>query len=358
MPRLCYCGRVSGPQFNSNRDCVKCWLWTYNEAYRLSHGGPKEPPKSEPHPDAHSGQNIWLGFPEIKRPTCVHLGAPDTKQREAVPGYDWRKCELKMADSVCPCQACKFCPRYEPDGDYEHGSFGVVLGCYGLPRLAELQVRLIRDMHGSSIPICIADDGSGMDAEFLRIESNYPNVLFWPNDERLGHYAGDLSVFAKGLQWAKREGLRMLCKLSQRFLWTRKNWLAEIAEEMDARDHETCMQRCLDAADGVPVDLFVRSECMMLKVKDWFPLLHEFNYQELGNPTELRIWHIIHQHFGERFLEWKRMPVNRYLPAEETVWHSTHSPGDYNVVAGKYGITLDSHFTVAGWERVEGWKRG
>ena len=237
---------------------------------------------------------------------------------------------------------------------------GIVVGCYGLPGLARLQVRTIRATCGP-VPILLADDGSGKDKEFNAIEEEDRDVTFWPSDVRRGHYAGDLSVYWKGLQWAHTRGFRWLVKLSQRFLWTRSSWLADAVETWERSGEATLMQRCLDHGGGKlpsPVDLKVRTECMGFDVPAWIPHFREFDRPQLGNPTELYVWDLIHRHFGERFAEWSGLTVDRYAVTPGTVWHSSHNEQPYRELAARFGVALDAEFSTDGWQNRANWLRG
>ena len=237
---------------------------------------------------------------------------------------------------------------------------GIVVGCYGLPGLARLQVRMIRATCGQ-VPILLADDGSGRDAEFEAIADTEPDVTFWPSDVRRGHYAGDLSVYWKGLQWGHTRGFRWLVKLSQRFLWTQPGWLAEAVEMWERSGTATLMQRCMDSGGGKlpsPVNLFVRTECMAFDVGAWIPHFREFDQQRLGNPTELYVWDLVCRHFGERFAEWPGLTVDRYAETPGTVWHGSHNEQPYRELADRFRVTLDAEFSTDGWQTRKDWLRG
>lgn len=237
---------------------------------------------------------------------------------------------------------------------------GVVVGCYGLPGLARLQVETVRATCGP-VPVLLADDGSGKDAEFESVREPYAGVEFWPSDHRRGHYAGDLGVFWKGLQWAHVRGLAYLCKLSQRFLWTRPGWLAEAVDLLGRSGDAVLMQRCLDNGN-VPgrehTDLFVRTECLVLDVAAWLPHYREFDRPALGNPTELYVWDLVVRHFGGRFAQWPALPADRYKVAPGTLWHGSHAEGPYRELAARFGVGLDPEFTVRGWDHLPNWKPG
>lgn len=222
-----------------------------------------------------------------------------------------------------------------------------------MPELARLQVTLIRETCGD-VPVLLADDGSDRDAEFEAVAESFKGVEFWPSDQRRGHYAGDLSVFWKALQWASSRGLKWVCKLSQRFVWTQPGWLRMAVEGLAASGEATMMQRCLDSGQN----LYVRSECMLLEVERWLPLYKEFDMFQIGNPTELYIWHRVHAHFGERFCPWPGMPEDRYRPTPGSLWHGCDSEGSFRELARSRGIELGPEFNTGGWEGQPGWKRG
>ena len=230
---------------------------------------------------------------------------------------------------------------------------GVVVGCFGLPGLARLQCRLIRQMCGP-VPILLADDGSERDAAFVEIEDTEPDVTFWPSDARKGHYAGDLSVYWKGLQWAHVRGFKWVCKLSQRFLWTRSDWLADAVAVLKGSGKAILGQRCVDNG----TDLKLRTECVMFDVAKWLPHFKELDRDRLGNPTELYVWGMVHREFAAELAEWSPITVDRYQAIDGVIWHGTHSADYYRRAAQQLDVALDPEFTVKGWDKVPGWVRG
>lgn len=263
-------------------------------------------------------------------------------------------------------KSCINCPEYRvaqyttPNPALSVDGAGVVIGCYGLPKLAAIQVRMIRETCGD-VPILIADDGSNRDNEFDQIVEQHPGVEFWPSDARLGHYAGDLSVVWKGLQFAHNRGVKWLCKLSQRFIWTETDWLRRAVDELSASGRATKMQRCMDAGPGNggrPVDLKIRSESMLMDVAKWVPHFRDMERTILHNPTEFYFWGVIHREWGGTFDVWRELTADRYAKSPGTVWHGSHIPADYQKLATRVGLPLDPEFTTAGWPTLPGWKRG
>jgi uncharacterized protein CbrC (UPF0167 family) len=242
---------------------------------------------------------------------------------------------------------------------------GIVVGTYGLPQLARLQVLLIRETCGA-VPVLFADDGAeadhpGTDAAFHDLCDEFPGVTYWPNAERRGHYAGDLSVFWKGLQWAERTDLRWLCKLSQRFLWTRRDWLADAVQQLDAGGLATMYQGCID--DGI--NLYVRSECVLMDAVAWRPYAGLFDRPRLHNATEFYVNDLVHRHFGGKFERWKEIPIVREIPPKPGafVWHTCHGDQEYAEIHKRYGVPTDQRggnqsMTAAGWMAVPNWKKG
>lgn len=281
----------------------------------------------------------------------------------AAEGKHVRECDVHerctrayVSDRVRSCDRCgDFAPEPPPapPGPAAPAGAGLCVGTYGLPELARLQLVLARETCGA-VPVLFADDGSGRDAEFEAVCEASPPAEFWPSDGRRGHYAGDASAFWKAIQWGSVRGLDYVCKLSQRFLWTRPGWLADAVAGLRESGEATMMQACTDKG----VDLKARTECVLLKVADWLPLFKEFDVHGLGNPTELHFWHRVHAHFGGRFREWKGLPADRYQPAAGTVWHASHAAADFHAAANARGVTLPPDFSVAGWDRLPNWVRG
>lgn len=262
------------------------------------------------------------------------------------PENETDRCTRGPNNGAVAC--CATCRHHAPKA-------GVAVGCYGMPGLARLQVKAIRAACGPDVPILLADDASPHGAEFRAIADAAPGVTFWPNADRFGHYAGDLSVFWKALQWAATTGLRYVCKLSQRFVWTEPGWLDRAAADLAASGHATLMQRCLDGG----VDLYARTECVLFDAARWGAHYAEFTPRgDLGNPTELAVWHHVHTLFGGQFCAWAALPVDRYAAAPGTLWHGSHPAAAYHEYAARLGVRLGDDFHVAGAETRPDWKRG
>jgi len=245
---------------------------------------------------------------------------------------------------------------------------GVALGCYNLPRLAELQIQIIGDKCGG-VPILLCDDsvpGSAKQIAHQNLAKKYPHVKYWPNPENYGHHRGDSTVFWKAIQWGKVEKLDVVCKLSHRHIVNIDRWLQDGAAGLLASGHATGTNNCIDN----DTRLYVRSECCLLNVNKWFD---SGAYRDLQGRNsyapvvELHYNHIMCQHFGvmpwkdekgeceigNRWV-WPLLGERRNVRKEGIIWHCTNGIEEYRGLALKYGITLDEDFHVDGSDKRKG----
>jgi hypothetical protein len=316
--------------------------------------------------------------PALGRPACVHEGpiletcsscGNDGKLAEL---RHIRDCDLhdrcvrdrragRFIDNLASCHDC---PDYS-DGlapvdrpNFASGpaaNAGVVIGCYGWPQLTEIQIRTIRELCGP-VPLLVADDGSPATGDLARLCERYDDVEFAGSLRRLGHYAGDLSVFRKGLEWANSRRLDVLVKLSQRLIFTTPGWLRAAIEPIEAGRTETVVSGCIDLG----TNLYVRSEAMAVLVEAWSAaaVMERLSADALGQPTELLINDIIVRQLAGRRLPWPSLPPDRDQAAAGTIWHCTHGAGDYVAWGRRYNLALDADFSTAGRQRLAGWVRG
>jgi hypothetical protein len=230
---------------------------------------------------------------------------------------------------------------------------GLVIGCYGWPSLARLQILVARALCGQ-VPILISDDGSPDAAALRSLCAEYSDVEFSPNPARLGHYAGDLSAFRKGIDWAAARGLDALVKLSQRFVPTRAGWIAELLPLL--ADAETVVG---PLTAGREAKLYWRTEAVAMRVAEWSTIARpKLDGDVLMNATELRFNDIIVRTFGRRAVPWPGLSNDRNRPSDGTVWHTTHPRSAYVDLAKRHGIELEASFYVDGHNRKPNWKRG
>lgn len=260
--------------------------------------------------------------------------------------------------TTSPCteyRDCQNCAEYVRPVGAERA--GIVIGCYGWPRLVEVQIRTIRETCGN-VPILVADDCSPKSWEIMQVCGRFENVSFSDNGRRMGHYAGDLSVFRRGVLWARELKLTTLVKLSQRMLMIQPGWLDALTPLLS--QCETVVSPCLEPRGNKWVDLYCRTEAVAMRMDGWgrddvIDLLHG---EQLVNATELRINHIIVAKFDGRRLAWPGLAAKRVEPAAGTIWHCSHGPSAYTQHAGRFGLVMDEDFSTAGRDHLPGWERG
>jgi hypothetical protein len=297
-------------------------------------------------------------------PACRHLSedeipGPERQARGLPHNRVWRRCAKGLGESgaVCPCIGCgPRCGQYErPAPACDEVAAGVVVGCYGWPRLAEAQIHTIRETCGASTPILLADDGSPATADLARLAENL-GVDFAGTLHRLGHYPGDLSALRKGLEWAQEKGLAVVVKLSMRLLLTWPGWLAKVAELVLNGPAETVVPQLTEGSDRT---LYFRTEAVAMRVAAWAaPAIIERLQAERLGVTELHFNDIIHRNFAGRFVHWPGFTPDRYRRSEGAIWHCTHSHHEYAAWFARFGLRLDDDFHTAGHDKVPGWKAG
>jgi len=241
---------------------------------------------------------------------------------------------------------------------------GVVIGSYNLPRLVELQIRLIREHNGDGVPVLIVDDcspGTGITpdpssvfGDLCDLSLRYPDVTLWSNPERYGHAGGDLASYFVGLQWAKMRRMRVLCKLSQRMLIDLPRWLHEGALGLLDSDCATGCNPCKEDHHILPL----RTEAILFKVESWYRadvLDHLRPRPVSGNAAETIVWHDMEDRVGTKMWRWPIMGHDRRAKYPGIIWHCSHRAGDYRKIADRLGLSLDSNFTTENWQKLPGY---
>jgi hypothetical protein len=293
----------------------------------------------------------------VKYP-CKHrgkiIGERQGCGRQAIYQCDF----LGGSCTTSPCtehKDCQNCNHYVRS--MASANAGIVIGCFGWPRLVELQIKTIRETCGD-VPILVCDDCSPKADQIEQVCKRYDGVTFSNNQIRMGHYAGDLSVFRRGVEWANSIGLHVLVKLSQRMLMVKPGWLESIIPLLEKT--ETVVSPCLEPRGREWVDLYCRTEAVAMRMDGWgqddvIAMLHG---EQLVSATELRINHIIVSKFAGRRLDWPGLAAKRMEPAMGTIWHCSHPPAVYAHHANRFGLSLDEDFSVVGRDHLPNWKRG
>ncbi len=298
---------------------------------------------------------------------CVHLGEV-IDHRGTACGQQWvRKCKKhgrcalnERSDSeLLTYKICRTCPDYAlsmPGSStpatvrHEDPACGVVIGCYWMPtELVDLQIRTIRANCGP-VPILISDDASpGKRDEYYRIEESYSDVTVRISDERIGHAGGDVAVFYRGLVWAQRRKLRVLAKLSQRFVIDLPYWLQEGANGLLASGLTLGAQVHVDGPGRLPL----RTEACLLDVHAWAAddVLSQMIPGTKGGVAEL-LMAALGLRIQPEFWRWPLLTSDRKFPMPRVLWHRSNSTDEYRALAAKYDITLPADFTLEGWGEI------
>lgn len=207
-------------------------------------------------------------------------------------------------------------------------TWGIVIGSYGMPRMVELQLAAIFKTCGA-VPILVADDFS---PQRDVIEGMcVGNALFWGNRERAGHHAGDLSAFWKGLTWADDYGIRILAKLSQRFIVTKDRWLQDIAKEL--AESGSPLAGGFFSAGTRPL---IRTEAMVLDVKQWLPKKTKLPFRLTGAEHSISD---LFAEFGKPIHPWQLVAKIKQAKTDGVLWHLTSPSKEYDKARQGLGLS-------------------
>lgn len=313
----------------------------------------------------------WDGLPqadEVRRRSirCEFRSVEPTGREEHIPCCPGG--QVTYTDVyACACPArggapttlpgCLRCEHHRPIDGYRRQpgdpACGLVIGSCGYPALLELQVRAARLLCGETLPILISDDTD--DAEkaqrIYNLATKYPNVTVWRNAEKMGHAPGDVAALWKGLQWGAALKLRVLCKLSNRFVPLAPRWLQDGAQALLRSGHPISSQPCLQGEQRFAF----RSEALLIDVAQWHrpDVLAELEPSRLaakgswtparpsGMVAEAFLWGIVDRLWGGRMQPWALLSPQRYEARSDQLWHCCDSQRRYEQVARDYGLSLD-----------------
>lgn len=256
-----------------------------------------------------------------------------------------RSCQSKCLDKDKLIVTHKESPFDLPRGLTNLPKIGVVLGTQGWYNLTELQIRIIRKMCGH-IPILISEDiGKQVTPELFNLKKKYKDVEVWHNSRKLGHGAGDLSVFFKGLVWAKQNNIEYLVKISRRLIIEVPFWIQYWTKRLIKDKCSVALQR----EKHYPWE--IQTHGMILKVEDWFKhidcvLPFEFDTRNTGSCVELYIYNMVEKYFGGKCSPLSLLSASPLKKSPGVIWHSTHNIEDYKHLFLKYGIPMDSNFST------------
>lgn len=184
---------------------------------------------------------------------------------------------------------------------------GVVIGTSGSAPHIDLGLHWV--VRGNELPALVVDDCSG-DAALAEVCARY-GVELRELSAHHGHYAGDLQIFAAGLEWAREQGIELLVKLSRRFIACNR-WREGLLDLARRSNAVTFSSYTTSYHYGF------RTECLGLYVPAWAPLIPELKRE--ATPGR-RI-------FVEKFLHDRaRLLAERWLSPEFEAWRTAHPLG-------------------------------
>lgn len=267
---------------------------------------------------------------------CAHLG----KKQEGGCGPQLFACNLlggtttrfiKCDKASHHCETCKFDTRKQPETlqlsrptiTIKNPEYGVAIGSYKWPELIDLQCRLIRDTCGA-VPILVCSDNPADAAAMAAITKKHPDVTLSVNPVRIGHTGGDVAVFWKAVKWGAARGLKVVAKLSQRFLVTVPNWLQGGAQDLIKSGLPIATRKCTGRSK---FDL--RTEAALLDVKQWgrpevLRLIRPREYwkdKPAGLSAESVIFRALQDALGGYFWPWHLFGEERFQKYPGVIWH-------------------------------------
>ena len=226
----------------------------------------------------------------------------------------------------------------------------MVIGHFNQVSFLELNLRAIRHYCGPDVPILVSDDCSNgfgatpdpdtMFGRVVALTEVIPNVMVWPNVERIGHAGGDIAAFWKGIMWGKQCELDVIFKLSQRYIISHPNWVEESARDLLQSGLATLGRPCEDV--GWPI----RTEAVGLRVESWYrpDVLAHLTPRRVHWATELVIWDDIVDRLDGRLHPWELVTKGRYTPSAQVLFHDANTPQDYERLAQQIGMLSHHKF--------------
>ncbi len=214
-------------------------------------------------------------------------------------------------------------------------NIGLVVGTHGTPSYVHLHLENARRLY-PDIPILVHDDCSNNIQQLNAICAEY-KVDFDFNQRHLGHYLGDIFIFAKSLIWAKRNGIDLLVKMSRRWLplidWRQE--LSDLALEGQYPTYSSYCSHCCFA---------FRTECIALHVDSWLEVWDEIFATSVAN-KEIGLPEAYMHELAKKicsgpgsYVMWPLMGESRFIKHPNVMWHSVSSPEDYANKAIELGL--------------------
>lgn len=245
-----------------------------------------------------------------------------------------------------------FRARLEPPYAAAPG-IGLVVGTFAAVPYIHLQLES-RRRHYPAVPILVHDDASSRRGELARLCEEYGAALT-ANATRQPPTLGDMTAFASGLDWAGRNGLELLVKVSRRWIF-RTDWTASLADLARRSQYATI------GSYTTAFDFGFRTECLAMAVSAWShplvaerilrpirerrPIFVEGHLHQIARDLEAvqceaaETWRASHPMPHERsgYALWEFMGTDRTARLESALWHDSHRPADYHELASSWGL--------------------
>jgi hypothetical protein len=239
---------------------------------------------------------------------------------------------------------------------------GMVIGTYGSVSYIRLQLET-RKLYWPEVEVLIHDDNSDKKEELIALCEQY-GATYYSTPKRLVDGLGDMAAIVEGLDWAKRNNIDLLVKLSRRFLITHP-WTLALSHLAYNTQHPTYAGQCAEYMKAC------RSEAIVFHVESWIgsepveamrkarqdghaPSDHmETWYGEKANEifqqrASMRtrsthaVFHVKSKAIG--CMNWPIEGFSRHTRAPGLIWHNADFPEAYLYCARSYGfndISLD-----------------
>lgn len=233
---------------------------------------------------------------------------------------------------------------------------GVVIGSFGMPSAVALNVAAIRNFNKTRIPILVHDDFTQNDRDpdgyLLNVNEEFELIK---SERQLGHIAGDIRCFIRGLKWARRMGLKYLVKLSQRFIFTSNEWCASAVVYAERENVITASQIAYSNAAAPWGSGSTRTECVMFRVDDW---ARDAVYEALEGyhaTPELSVRNVAESvvHPERKVDRWRAFGPDKSKKRVGVLWHDANGEGEYRALAETLGCKF-GWYTNLGWPTLLG----
>lgn len=229
---------------------------------------------------------------------------------------------------------------------------GIVIGTYAAVPYIHLQLES-RKRFAPETECLVIDDGSSDSARLSSLCSEY-GADFICRPKRMGHVPGDMQTFVQGHEWARELGLKLLIKLSRRWLPIAP-WVEETERIWNETGAPTLNSSCHFHRFGF------RSECVAMDVDAWknsdaTKSLRDHVSACASHPPDLDcgrsgvlVEHVVHigaaaargarGDGSSNYAAWPWMGDNRTNPMPGRLWHESNNTQEYVDLARSWGIT-------------------